>query len=290
MPISVACACGVRLKTKDENAGRSLRCPKCGQMIAVPSAGPVTRPPVAAARQTRAAEPVPADLYGLDDLPAPAASSGARDEGPFAQTAASTEEKLPPRAGYAPMSEAKKKKIAKRAAKVDKSKPSYAGASVGISLGAVLAIALFGWRLYRVTHGVARVLNHVNASAKDDPATEKAIAAEVSRAVEQMVNDPTTAEAREWLDAAKHPKHVVFEMGNDRAREMVAGFYDRGAERVYVLEPSTIEGAVVTAEFAVKLPTDPAKRKECLAFAAPYLEEDGPIADEGQKYLVISTD
>ena len=51
-----------------------------------------------------------------------------------------------------------------------------------------------------------------------------------------MIAAQGTAEARDWLDAAKYPNHSVMEMSTENARMMVAGFYDRGAERVYVLE------------------------------------------------------
>lgn len=280
MPISVACPCGARLKTKDENAGRSLKCPKCSKPIRVPAA---------AAPQSEA---VPDDIYGLDDEPA--STPGARSDdvfasSPSAPSSAAAEEKLPPRAGYAPMTEEKKKKIAKRAAKVEKSKPSFAGAGIGVSIGTVLAIAFFGWRIYRVTNSVRRAFNEasVEASAPADP---KAVAQAMDRDVEESLKRAGTFEAREWLDAAKHPNHSVFEMGNERAREMVNGFYERGAEAVYVLDPDTLGDVVVAAEIAVKLPADAAKRKECLAWEVQFLEGEEPTKDLGQKYLLISTD
>lgn len=288
MPISVACTCGVRLKTKDANAGRSLRCPKCGEKIRVPGSAPVATS--APAGKPPASDPVPDDVYGLDEAPAPAVASRTPGNVSGAGADAAAEEKLPPRAEYGPLSEAKKKKIAKRAEKIDKTKPSFAGASVGVSLATVLAIALFGWRIYRVTHRFGRAMDRMNATAEVDPSDDKVTAADVEPSIEEMIKDPNSAEAREWLDAAKHPNHYVFEMGNERARMMVAGFYERGAERVYVVDPTKEGNNVITAQFVVKLPTDPAKRKECLAFAAPYLEEDGPIPDEGQKYLLIMTD
>jgi len=280
MPISVACPCGARLKTKDENAGRSLKCPKCGEPVRVPAA---------AAPQTEA---VPDDIYGLDDEPASRPSARSDDlfaSSPSAPSSAAVEEKLPPRAGYTPMTEEKKKKIAKRAAKVEKSKPSFAGAGIGVSIGTVLAIAFFGWRIYRVTNSVRRAFNEANAEASA-PADPKAEAKELDQQLEADVKQAGNAEAREWLDATKHPKHGVFEMGNERAREMVNGFYERGAEGVYVLDLAEIDDAVVTSSFAVKLPTDPAKRKECLAWEVQFLEGEAPTQDVGQKYLMITTD
>jgi len=36
MPIVVRCACGVKLKAKDEQAGKTLKCPKCKQSLVIP--------------------------------------------------------------------------------------------------------------------------------------------------------------------------------------------------------------------------------------------------------------
>ena len=36
MPINVACRCGQRLSAKDELAGKTVKCPKCGQPVTVP--------------------------------------------------------------------------------------------------------------------------------------------------------------------------------------------------------------------------------------------------------------
>ena len=105
-----------------------------------------------------------------------------------------------------------------------------------------------------------------------------------------MLKEPGAAEAREWLDAAKHPNHGVFEMGNDRARAMVAGFYERGAKQVSVLDASPLGNAVITAMLAVELPDEPDKRTQCLAWETQYLEGEEPTKDFGQKYLLITTD
>jgi hypothetical protein len=105
-----------------------------------------------------------------------------------------------------------------------------------------------------------------------------------------MIAQPNTTEARDWLDAAKHPNHGVMEMSAENARAMVAGFYERGAQQVYVLDPTNIGDSLITAQFAVKLPQDPARRQQCLAWAAKYSEQHQPSADHGQKYLLISTD
>src|SRR5436190_944638 len=55
MPISVACpACGAKLKAPDNAAGRTVKCLKCGEAIAVPSAAAVSPVPVQSP-----AQPVP---------------------------------------------------------------------------------------------------------------------------------------------------------------------------------------------------------------------------------------
>jgi hypothetical protein len=79
-------------------------------------------------------------------------------------------------------------------------------------------------------------------------------------------------------------------MDAEKARAMVAGFYERGAEKVYVLEPAPVANAVITAMFAVKLPSDPAQRKQCFEWQARQNEGEEPSPDYGEKYLMIETD
>ena len=105
-----------------------------------------------------------------------------------------------------------------------------------------------------------------------------------------MLKEPGAAEAAEWLNAAKHPSHGVFEMGNDRARAMVAGFYERGAKQVSVLDASPLGNTVITSMLAVELPDAPDKRAQCLAWEVQYLEGEEPSKDFGQRYLLITTD
>jgi hypothetical protein len=71
---------------------------------------------------------------------------------------------------------------------------------------------------------------------------------------------------------------------------MIAGFYDRGAKRVSVLDASKIGNAVVTSQIAVELPDEPGKRTQCLAWEAQSLGEGEPSKDLGWKYLVVTTD
>ena len=63
-----------------------------------------------------------------------------------------------PRPGSAkPLTEAQKKSIAKRADKIEKSKPFRSNAAFGVSFGTVLAIALFGWRVQRALTKAERI-------------------------------------------------------------------------------------------------------------------------------------
>jgi hypothetical protein len=54
MPIKVQCACGAAFAAKDELAGRTVKCPKCQQPLAIPAGGSPARP-AAAARAPAAA-------------------------------------------------------------------------------------------------------------------------------------------------------------------------------------------------------------------------------------------
>ncbi len=191
---------------------------------------------------------------------------------------------------YKPLSEAKKKQIAKRAAKADRMKPS--NATLGVSFGTVLAIALIGWRVHRIFTRFERAAARANAAqaATDEDFDPRVILVEMDKAVEKMIADPSTAEARDWLDAAKHPNHAVMGMSIEKAREMVAGFYERGSAKVCIIEPTTMGNTVNAAQIAVKLPQDPAQRKQCLEWAARYEEGEPPSPDRGQKYLLITTD
>lgn len=58
MPIKVRCTCGTELQVRDEHAGKSIKCPKCGAVLkAEPGAGAVT--PAAAPAKNPAKPPAP---------------------------------------------------------------------------------------------------------------------------------------------------------------------------------------------------------------------------------------
>jgi hypothetical protein len=210
--------------------------------------------------------------------------------GPIVSGVNDLSEPLPPRLGeYKPLSESKKKKIRKRADRLDKMR-SYSGTTIGVSFGTVLTIALFGWRMYRVLNifkpDPSR--NQIFLSAPGEPVDFKAAIAEADRQIARRIAQASTSEALEWLDTTKYPSHAVSEMSVAKARELVTGFYEHGAEKVYAVNPVTI-GNTVLAAIIVKLPSDLAKRRECLNWhmgAQPGRE--APSLDFGQQYLSIS--
>ncbi len=229
--------CGKALTAPAHLAGKKVTCKACGltgiKIPARPASTP-SAPAPAKARPSSGPEPLNAgpaavDIFGLDEAPSASQPTRAGDD-LFADSGASptvagaaSEESLPPRNKmFEPMSAEKKKKVHKRADKINKEKPSFAGAGIGVSFGTIIAITLFGWRLYRIGHRVTRAMDDDPpvAAAGFEPGEKfdpKAVAAEDDRNVERMLKEPGAAEATEWLDAAKHPNHVVFEMGNDRA-------------------------------------------------------------------------
>ncbi|MBE3069367.1 MAG: hypothetical protein IMZ66_03935, partial [Planctomycetes bacterium] len=56
MPIQVACACGKTYTFKDENAGRQVKCPACGQAMRVPGHAPARPAPEETGRRFSRAE------------------------------------------------------------------------------------------------------------------------------------------------------------------------------------------------------------------------------------------
>jgi DNA-directed RNA polymerase subunit RPC12/RpoP len=298
--------CGKAYAISPEHAGKKTVCAKCGVKFRIPGGSPSTvstKSASAATSSKPATEPVPAqespppvdlDIYGLEEEPvAPLPRSAGSTSETSASNRSVSADAIPPpprMKDYRTLSEAKKKQIAKRAAKVDRMKTS--NATFGVSFGAVFLIALVGWRVYRVLNRFERAAARANAlqSATEEDFDPKAFLVEADKAVEKMIAESSTAEARDWLDNSKYPNHGVMEMSIENAREMVAGFYERGAEKVYIIDPTTIGNALITALIGVKLPQDSTKRKQCLEWAAKYEEGGAPSPDQGQKYLLITTD
>jgi hypothetical protein len=46
MSLVIACACGQKLKVRDEFAGKKVKCPKCGNVLIAPAPPPVEEEPV----------------------------------------------------------------------------------------------------------------------------------------------------------------------------------------------------------------------------------------------------
>ena len=68
MPIKISCRCGQRFQAPDKLAGKKVRCPKCGNPLAIPAA---TRPP-AAGQPTAGADVIGSllDDMGVESTPA----------------------------------------------------------------------------------------------------------------------------------------------------------------------------------------------------------------------------
>ena len=93
MPISFACdSCKQGLRVKDELAGRSVKCPKCGQVAKVPVPEPAEVPASQADSELRIVEEPPAppaEPAPLRRPGAPAVPQRARRGGPILQPATS---------------------------------------------------------------------------------------------------------------------------------------------------------------------------------------------------------
>ena len=293
--------CGKSYSTPSHLAGKKIVCKGCGQSVKIPGdpVAAATNPKPKPTLRIEPGDPPPVDIFDLEESPVPAKKGPAgdgilADEAPRpARSKPDTgdDEPLPPRAFYEPMTAEKKKKLEKRVKKIEKSKTSYAGAAYGVSFGTVLAISLFTWRIYRTVNKIGRLANSVNsvATAPADMSPQ-AMAAETDQEIAEQIRQPGTAEARDWLDADKHPNHAVMEMPAEKARSLVAGFYERGAVKVYILDPTPLGNTVLTAQIAVKLPSDPAQRKACLEWETQALQGEEPTSDFGQKYLMLMTD
>lgn len=231
------------------------------------------------------------DLYGLNDPVPPPVAAGNDPAGPLTGNLVVGEstDVLPLRLGeYKPMSESKKKQIRKRADRLEKMRP-YAGAAIGVSFGTVLTITLFGYRMYRamMIFKPEPSQNQALVSALDEPLEDSWVVAEADRQYALKIAQQSTVEAREWLDNDKYPDHAVKGVTMDRARELVSHFYQNGAIGVYAVNP-TKEGNIVYAEIVVELPTDLAKRWQCLedAPAGANAGKRHPL-DFGNRYVTL---
>jgi RNase P subunit RPR2 len=293
--------CGKGHWVSAENAGKKTFCKNCGTLFRIPEGvtasdrNESTRASSAQLTDSDPSSQVELDVFGLKDGAVPTVSGTSSLSGASAINGSAGDDSAPlpsrPKP-YKPLSASKKKQIARRAAKLDRSRPSTA--AFGVSFGAVLTFALLGWRVYRILNGFQRAAagaHTLQAVPADGVAFDAgAAASETDREVMAMIARPGTVEARDWLDPNRYPNHAVKGMPTQQARVMVAGFYERGAESVYVLEPASIGNAVLTGGFAVKLPEDPVRRRKCLNWAAKH-EDDGPTtSDLGRKYLLMMTD
>jgi len=180
MPITVACACGKKFKTKDENAGKKGRCPECGAALTIPggSAPAVARPAAAAARPAASsARPAPAkapaparapvedgppdldDILGFNDPP-PAAPQRLAPAPPLGSPSASSPSSSPAatKASAAPASPFPSSRFPPGVHKVEHSK------RVDIPKGPIIAILV----VVVVVGGIIWVMKHGPAKAAEE--------------------------------------------------------------------------------------------------------------------------
>ena len=218
MKITIQCPdCGTKYTVDQKFEGRKLTCKKCELKFAI-AAGPAAAPLVAARTSSspgtrpESVPPIPEDVYGLAEEPVPARARGVTAAGSSSNSDDDDEPMPLARPGSTkPLTEAQKKSIAKRADKIEKSKPFRSNAAFGVSFGTVLAIALFGWRVQRALTKAERIAkrNQAIQTAPAEVVDLKAHAAEIDQDVEDMIAKNDTAEAREWLDTTKYPNHEV---------------------------------------------------------------------------------
>ena len=285
-------SCGKSYNLPAHLGGKRGRCKACGHDMMIPAAQKAV-----AGLELGAMAPPPPDIYGLDESSTAPMRKGIPGDGAFSDAPSPAaarsevdENALPPRAGYEPMTDAKRKQIARRAAKAQSSR-SFSGTGMGVSFGTVLMITLLLGRFYFRFQRGARIADNLNTAiaAPADVELHLPTVAELDKEIATQISQPITAEASEWLDP-KHADHGLMKMSNDKARALVAGFYERGAEKVYVLDPAKIGQSVISAEVAVKLPTDPARRKGCFEWCNHHFGQDDPEIDKGQSYLLLMTD
>ncbi len=141
--------CGKAYNLPAHLGGKRARCKACGHDMRIPAAQKAF-----GGLELDAMAPPPADVYGLDESPALPCEK-ADQETEFSRTLPLPK---PPlglwsmrtlchRAGYEPMTDAKRKTIAKRAAKAQSS-GSFSGTGIGVSFGTVLMITLLLGRFY----------------------------------------------------------------------------------------------------------------------------------------------
>jgi dienelactone hydrolase len=176
MSIAFQCdQCGKHYEAGDHLAGKALKCKECGAVVRIPgTAAARTSPPVTSVKQAAPARPAPPpdlDLYGLEDEP-----TSRRNGQTVANDADEEFAPVLPRAGaYEPPSKEKSKKIAKRAAKLDKRKESNAGGAMKLSFGTAFFVTMllvrFGLKLNKeFNKGADRGRNLAAATAPVKPA------------------------------------------------------------------------------------------------------------------------
>jgi hypothetical protein len=125
---------------------------------------------------------------------------------------------------------------------------------------------------------------------KKDPAKEAAD--HDDKICDEELAGPKHAEAREWCGASQDT-HLGFKVGRDQMLEITEDFYRAGADMVYVVGISELNGGQIAAELAVILPADPAKRAAVFDAEKKTFGEDPEFKgtpDVGQRCLLVGLD
>jgi hypothetical protein len=127
-----------------------------------------------------------------------------------------------------------------------------------------------------------------DSSAAPNNDAQSAAAAQDNEAVE-LLKDPKSAEAREWLSPA-HAAHAGFKMSKSAMLELANKLYGAGAKKVWCTGIESIGQSDVCALFEVELPDDAASRQAILKLDDDLEGADTPTKDQGGKYLKVALD
>ncbi|HVM60651.1 MAG TPA: toxin-antitoxin system YwqK family antitoxin [Verrucomicrobiae bacterium] len=125
-------------------------------------------------------------------------------------------------------------------------------------------------------------------------ATNPKLAEASARHLQELLADPATCEAREWLKVAPHGKtRTLGEIPNpDESLALVEEAYSAGAAKVLVVKIGGDGGMENSGTLVVRLPKSDNKRRQALDWCN---EQNGwqgfdPEDDEGQRWVIVRLD
>jgi hypothetical protein len=117
--------------------------------------------------------------------------------------------------------------------------------------------------------------------------------AQLDTEMAELMRAPDTTEARQWLDP-KADKHMLWKTWDKpEARKQVEAIYTAGAKKVWVADPTDMNGVQVAAQLVIELPEDAKKRAAVFGWIHDWeeqIEDEKPTKDVGQKYYEINLD